>query len=128
MDISTVITRIVRGEDYWTVLSDLGIQIKHFDSTWEIPYVSIDPIPIEIIDLATGYLNLLEDDYLSEWASFLLASSPLIDFSTLEGSSDGEVLLSGLWDLSFTNTVSQQTIATAFRVAGKNSGNTHLNY
>lgn len=57
-------------------------------------------------DVALGIIRLYpKSDELQEWASFLLAASPLITFEEFELSQDGEFLLNILWDLSFNEDI-----------------------
>ena len=98
-------------------LRELGIEIDHANDEWSISFAKSGPVPIEIHDLAFGFLNQSGGTESTEWASFILAASPLIDLEPLEDHPHGEILLNGLWDLSFGHKVAKTVMNTAMRIA-----------
>lgn len=116
MELSEAIKQIVRGEVKWDLLQRLGIQVTYIEGVWTFDTAGIGSIPINIEDLAAGFLNLQGNDYAREWAYFLLAED-IIDFEPLENHPQGDALLGGLWDLSFGEPLSDETVAAIREVA-----------
>ena len=110
MELSLAIKQIVRGEVKWDLLQRLGLQISFVEGVWTTDMAEIDSIPINIEDLAAGFLNMEGNNYAREWAYSLLAID-VIDFEPLENHPQGDALLAGLWDLSFGDPLSDKTVA-----------------
>ncbi len=108
--------RVVRGEDKWESLRQQGVRIDYENGEWSISPLQSDPVPISIEDIAAGFITLFGKDEAIEWASFLLAASPLIDLEPLQDMPHGEVLLNGLWDLSFDRNIEKDVVEIAQKI------------
>lgn len=94
------IISVIRGKAHWSSLNCGEIVIRKDGDQWIVPSLQ-EIIAPKLSDVASGILNLYpRTGELQEWASFLLAASPLITFDAFESSQDGEFLLNILWDLS----------------------------
>lgn len=75
----------------------------------------IEPRPI---DIAYGLLVYKDQpDKLREWASFILSASEIIDLTVLESWSEGDELLSALWDASFDGRIQDASARVASALA-----------
>lgn len=100
MDVATQLLRVVRGEFRWTELQ-AGLAEKRGSLEWFFPPANFPPIMPTPRDVARGIKTLAtHPKELSEWASFVLAASPLLSLEKLEGSPEGEFLLEALWDIA----------------------------
>ena len=107
------IISVVRGDAQWSSLRDLGVS-RDSANAWHMPAPICDIVAPSASHIAGGILKLQSSpNDLSEWASFLLAASPLLTFDDLTKSKEGEALLDGLWDLAFGNAPSPELLRIA---------------
>jgi len=108
------VLQFVRGELPWGSLKGVGINILLQDGKCEIENSEKLSVKIRASDIARGLLKLYSNSQaLKEWATVLLSASSFIDFPGLENETGGDILLSALWDSSFTGSFNK----TAFHRA-----------
>src|SRR5689334_20784170 len=102
------IRAVIRREAAWESLIPIGVELRGRN-----PYVwsfnSSGPVhSVGLNDLVIGLLRGRESPDLEEWAAFMLAASPLLNFDELPESST-DLLLSTLWALSAGDPVSDES-------------------
>jgi len=112
-DADQVILEVVRGLRDPSSLSSIGVNVTFNKGMLEIDNATSLLVVAQSRDVAKGLLRLRHDPQaLQRWASFLLASSAIIDLS-LEDDQYGDVLLEGLWDAHGGGPVRPGAIAAA---------------
>jgi hypothetical protein len=114
-----VIQQVVRGEQSWSELSSLGISLQFFGDVVEISNPYRVSAVVHAPDVAAGLLRHAQNALaLRQWAKVLLTGSSLVELN-LGDEPDGEILLEGLWDVSFDGTLSSTVLATARQIVAR---------
>jgi hypothetical protein len=113
-----LILQVVRGERPCDDLSQLGIKIERIDDAWHFTSPPLEPVKLDISDVANGLLKYKgQSDALKKWARLLLCGSGFIDFSKCEEHTDWEILLNALWDAMDSGTYSDDAFNLAEELA-----------
>ncbi len=113
-DRQRILLEVVRGHKPWPVLQRHGFKVSYYDGRWEFGVESEPPLQASLSDISEGLLRLLSKPHeLSEWASFVLVASSLVDLEDVEGH---DLLLEALWDASFGEQVKQPALRLANRL------------
>lgn len=112
------IREVIRGERAATDLADMGITLEFIDGTWHIMAPHLEPVKLQISDIAHGlvkYRSVPKD--LQKWAGLLLCGSGFIDLSDCEIQTGWDLLLNALWDAMDTGAFSDSALHLAEELA-----------
>ena len=108
-----LVLQFVRGERKWRDLGQVGLTISFMDDGCNCDGSGTVVVAPAVGDVASGLVRMVEgpEVELRRWASVVLAASAVIDLRALELHSDGERILSTLWDASAGVAVEADLIA-----------------
>lgn len=114
---SELIRAFVRGERSWRALEKAGVYIELRGDEYEIDNPWQLVVKASLRDIAQGLLaHRISNDQLRHWAGIILAGSSFLDLSEFETTSEGNILLSAIWDAAFGDEVSQDAVNVAGRL------------
>jgi hypothetical protein len=112
-----LIYEVVRGERPCADLFHLGVKIEMIDDKWHFEHPHLEPVGIQISDVAFGLLKYRsKPSDLKKWARLILSCS-FIDVSKCEDQTGWEVLLNALWDAMGTGKYSDSAFHLAEELA-----------
>lgn len=102
-----LIREVVRGERHWSDLRLIGVEIDQREGDWSITYAGDVCSTPDLSDVAMGFDRFrTSTEELQSWAHVLLGGSAFLDFSGMESTPSGEVLVEALWDAAESGVVS----------------------
>ncbi len=107
-----LVREVVRGERHWSDLRTIGVDIEEGEGQWLIAYAGDVCSTPDLSDVAAGlaaYRTRAQD--LKAWAHIILGASAFLDFSGIESTPTGELLVEALWDAADSGEVSDASEA-----------------